>query len=369
MRSDKARRQRRRSALLVGVATLAVMVPSPVTRAQAATTCQPLTTTGPLPVVTAADAGRVVMAALPGPTLDTATARLIRQRRLGGVLLFGRSVRTRAQLGALDAAIHRAAGAGRIVIATDQEGGTVRRVAFAGPRPSARSQAPLGTTRLRSLWASAGRQLRAVGIDLDLAPVADLGLPGSFEGTRTFAATPGVVGPLVAAATRGLRDGRVGATAKHFPGLGGTRRSTDDAVVRGRPVTDAALRPFRAAVAAGVPVVMVDLAVHPGLGSRPAALAAPAYALLRRELHFRGVAMTDALDAVAARKVGSEAQTAVAALCAGADMVIAPGPPATATSVIDAIAAAVRSGRLPHARFAEAVARVDRLARHPAAAP
>ncbi|HVU73509.1 MAG TPA: glycoside hydrolase family 3 N-terminal domain-containing protein [Mycobacteriales bacterium] len=366
--------QRRRWVLLFVVASAAasvvVSVPVPTGTAGAATSgCQPRTSTGPLPAVTAADAGRLVMASLPGPTLDPATEQLLHDRHLGGVLLFGRSIRTAAQLTALDKAIHAAAGARRTVISTDQEGGTVRRIPFADPAPSARAQASMSDTKARALWVKAGKQLHALGIDLDLAPVVDLALPGSFEGTRAASANPDLAGRVGTDAVEGLLAGGTGSTAKHFPGLGGTKHSTDDQVVHAKAPTPASLKPFRSAVRAGTPVVMVDLAIHQGLGTRPAAFAPKTYALLRGSLGFDGVAMTDALDAAAARSVGPEAQTALAAICAGADMVIAPGSPAVAKAVIDAIAAAVKSGRLPHARFAEAVRRVDTLARRPAHKP
>jgi beta-N-acetylhexosaminidase len=228
--------------------------------------------------------------------------------------------------------------------------------------PSQASLGRSGPAAVRQQFTLAGRQMRAAGIDVDLAPVADLGVPGGFEGSRTFPGPSGTVAGLVQAAVSGLRAGGVAATAKHFPGLAGVRTNTDDGSATGRPVGGADLVPFRAAVAAKVPLVMVDLAHHQGLGPRPAALSAASYHILRDKVGFRGIAITDSLSARAARAVGPETVTAVQAVCAGADLVIAQGGPAQAAAVVDALQAAERSGALPRSRVASALARVSALA-------
>jgi beta-N-acetylhexosaminidase len=321
-----------------------------------------------LPSVDPRRAGQLVVGTLPGPALDPATRRLLRAHELAGLLLFARNVRSAGQVGALDRAVHAASGH-RALVAVDQEGGQVRRLPFAAPAASAAAQARLGPRGVREMWRRAAGQLRSLGVDVDFAPVADLAIPGGFEGSRTFGPVPGQVGALVAATVAGLRGGGVGSSAKHFPGLGGARVNTDRGTARGLPVSARGLMPFAAAVRAGVPMIMVDLAVHPGLGPRPAALGPAAYHLLRDRLGFRGVAITDALDAGAARAMGDEATTAVRAICAGADLVLAPGGPVITRRVAAAIAAAVRDGRIPAARFAEAQARVNALLARPEGPP
>lgn len=314
---------------------------------------------------TPADAGLLVLASLPGPTLDSATRDLITRRSLGGVVLFGSNIRGRDQLRALDDQLHRAAGRRGFLVTTDQEGGLVRRVPAAGPPVSAEAAGRRGPAYVKQVMTAAGRDLAALGIDLDLAPVADLGGPG-FIGSRSYGPAPA---DEVAAAVTGLRRGGVGAAAKHFPGLGGVAQNTDLGRAVGPRVRGPALVPFRAAARAGVSMIMVDLAIHPGLGPVPAAFSRETYRLLRGpKVGFTGVAVTDALDARAATTLGPIEDNAVRAVAAGADMVIAPGGPAVAARTVDALQRAVRSGRIPAARYAEAVRRVKALLARPAGA-
>lgn len=311
-------------------------------------------------------AGQLVLATVPGAALDDGTRRLIRAQHLGGVVLFGVNVRGGSQLRALTRDLHAAAGPRGLLITTDQEGGSVRRVPAAGPVLSARAAGALGPGYVRAARAAAGRDLRALGVDVDLAPVADLDR-GGFLGSRAYGRAPSAD---VAAAVVGLRAGGVGATVKHFPGLGGVARSTDDAPARGPRVGGPALAPFAAGVRAGAAMVMVDLAVHPGLGPLPAALSEPAYRLLRGpSVGVRGVAVTDAIDAGAARAVGTEEQVAVRAVRAGADMVIVPGGPAAGARAMAALQAAVRGGAIPASRYAEALGRVRALLAAPSRPP
>ena len=298
-----------------------------------------------------------------GTTVSTSDRRFIRSARLGGVVLFSANVASRGQLRAFDASIRRAAGARRIMVAVDQEGGIVRRLSFAAPVESARDAGRRGPRYVRSLMRRAGRDLATVGITADFAPVADIDLPGSFIGSRSYGTTSGAVARSVVAAVRGLADRGVAATAKHFPGLGGAAQNTDfTGSVRGRRPSRASLAPFRAAARAGAAMVMVGHAIHPGVSRGPASLARATYRLLRGpRVGFGGVAITDALSAAAITRYVSQPRAAVAAIRAGADMVIALGSRAEVRSVVGAIAAAVRSGRIPYGRYISAQRRVARL--------
>lgn len=341
--------------------------PAPPPGLQAAALVQRLT---PARVATAtipdlSDVGLLVLGTLPGTSLDRATRDLVVRRHLGGVVLFGFNISSGPQVRGLDAALHRAAGRRGLLVTTDQEGGTVRRVPGARPPVSAAEAGRRGPAYVQAVMTSAGRDLHALGVDVDLAPVADGG--GGFLGTRSYGTAPA---SSVVAAVRGLRAGGEGATAKHFPGLGGAPVSTDEAPVRGPVVRGPALAVFHEAARAGVALIMLDLAVHPGLGRLPSALSAPVYALLRGpKVGFRGVAVTDALDARAATAVGSIPANAVRAVAAGADLVLAPGGPGVAARTIDALQAAVRHGQISPARLAQALARVRALLAQPAAAP
>ncbi len=214
-------------------------------------------------------------------------------------------------------------------MATDQEGGTIRSVRFAPPESS---QAALGSPAAASAAASAAaRGLRGLGLNVNLAPVADVATGGSVLGGRAYPGDPAAVGRLVEAAIRAHSRGRVAATVKHFPGLGRAGENTDDA-----PVTiDASraelervdLQPFRAASRAEVPLVMTSHALYPAYDrGRIASQSTVAIGrVLRRQLGFRGVVVTDSMEAeavIARSKVGVAAERAVEA---GADLILMTG--------------------------------------------
>ena len=196
---------------------------------------------------------------------------------------------------------------GALVVA-DQEGGRVKTFPQLPPRSSAR--AVRSKADAFDSGVATGRRLRQIDVDVALGPVLDL--PDGPLGSRQFRS------PLFGVAfARGLATGGAGACAKHFPGLGSLAFSTDDRpYVLGR-VREADLAPYRAAVEAGVPCVMVGHGVYPTLGPRRAALEPAAYRLLR-DLGFEGVAITDSLDVVR----GHAQEWAVAAARAGADLLL-----------------------------------------------
>jgi len=226
------------------------------------------------------------------------------------------------------------------LVFVDQEGGKVKTFPRLPPRSSAR--AVRSKAKAFESGAATGRALGRAGVDVDLAPVLDL--PDGPLGSRQFRSPPFGV-----AFARGLAAGGAGSCVKHFPGLGSLRFSTDEhPYVVGR-VRDADLAPYRAAVEAGVPCVMVGHGVYPTLGPRRAALEPAAYRLLR-DLGFEGVAITDSLDVVR----GHAQDWAVAAARAGADLLLF-------TSGRDA-ARAIRV-LLPLARSGELDAHVTRVLR------
>jgi beta-N-acetylhexosaminidase len=196
---------------------------------------------------------------------------------------------------------------GALVVA-DQEGGRVKTFPELPPRSSAR--AVRSKAQAFDSGVATGRALRRIGVDVALGPVLDL--PDGPLGARQFRS------PLFGVAfARGLAAGGAGACVKHFPGLGSLAFSTDDRpYVVGR-LREADLTPYRAAIEAEVPCVMVGHGVYPTLGPRRAALEPAAYALLRR-LGFDGVAITDSLDVVR----GHARDWALAAVRAGADLLL-----------------------------------------------
>jgi beta-N-acetylhexosaminidase len=218
------------------------------------------------------------------------------------------------------------------LVYADQEGGTVKTFPSIAPWTSA------AATRSRQAAFTAGvetaRGLHAVGVDVDLAPVLDL--PDGPLGSRQFRS------PLFGVAfARGLAAGGTAACVKHFPGLGPLPISTDERLyVHGR-LRDADLAPYRAAVEAGVPCVMVGHGIYANVGRRRAALEPAAYRLLRG-LGFHGVAITDSLGVL-----GSEMAPlwAVEAVRAGADLVLYPKA-ADAARAIHALVPLARRGEL-----------------------
>ncbi|MDQ3719824.1 MAG: beta-N-acetylglucosaminidase, partial [Actinomycetota bacterium] len=172
------------------------------------------------------------------------------------------------------------------------------------------------------------RGLRALGVNVTLAPVADAPVPGSVVAGRAFAGEPA---RSVGEAVRGYAGTRVGSTAKHFPGLGAATQNTDDAAVTiDRSTAELARRdlpPFRSAIAAGTPLVMASHALYPALDGRRIASQSPSVlgALLRRRLRFRGVVITDSIEAEAV--IGRQAVEAAAerSVSAGCDLILMTG--------------------------------------------
>ena len=313
---------------------------------------------------------------------DPAAIAVALRAHVGGLLLLGALPGAQPLTAAL--APTRPGGATAPMVMADEEGGGVQRlvpavVSIPWPQEMART---MTTDQVRSLAARVGQQMRRLGVGVDLAPVADLDSGPQLsssdpDGPRSFSADPAVASRYVAAFARGLQDGGVLAVVKHFPGLGGATGNTD----YGPAVTPAwsgpdgpAVVAFRAAVSAGARAVMVANATVPGLTTGPATLSpAVMTGLLRRELGFRGLIVTDSLSAGAITAAGygvpGAAETAVAA---GADMVLfgstltpadeaalAPGPLQASISAIEAaLTGAVASGRLPVSRLDAAVADV-----------
>ncbi len=254
-----------------------------------------------------------------------------------------------------------------LLVASDLEGGTTIRFTIGGtPFPTQMGIAAGGQTmdafEMGRITALEGR---AVGIHMAFAPVADINSnpDNPIINTRSFGADPAMVSEYVAAAVRGMRAGGILSTAKHFPGHGDTSVDSHLAlpVIRaGWPRFDSLeLVPFRAAIRAGVDAVMSAHIALPGLdpeARRPGTLAPPILTgLLRDSLAFQGLVVTDALNMGAiVREYGPE-EASIRAFLAGSDLVLMPTDAARA---IDAMVAAVESGRIPRDRLTASVRRV-----------
>jgi beta-N-acetylhexosaminidase len=312
----------------------------------------------------------ILIPPFPGTTAPSWLLKAL-ERGLAGVTIFGANVV--GDTSALTAAL-RAAAPVEPVIAIDEEGGDVTRVAYASGSPYP-GNAALGAVDdvalTRSVHAAIGADLFRLGINTNLAPDADVfDLDGSaVVGTRSFGADPSLVARHVAAAVSGLQSAGVAACAKHFPGHGSTGDDSHLSVatisgtlaeIRARD-----LPPFTAAIAAGSLAVMPGHLRVPELtGSLPASLSPAAVTgLLRGELGFTGVVICDALEMKAASAVLGIPEAAVLAVIAGVDLLCLGRDTDEAMyyAVRAALADAVASGRLASARLEEAAARVAAL--------
>lgn len=283
-------------------------------------------------------AGQVVMVGVP-VTDPRSAVDVVRRSRLGGVFLAGRSTGSadalRGALRAVQEAALRDVGVA-VHIAVDQEGGkvqTLRGPGF-GEIPSAVEQGGWDTATLRRRTGDWARGLAGAGVTLDLAPVADTVAAGTARDNppigafdRQFGATADAVGADVQTVITAMQDSGLLATAKHFPGLGRVRHNTDTSAGAVDGTADAGdpnLAPFRTAVAAGTAAVMMSLARYPRLDPRePAVFSRPIVTdLLRGQLGFGGMVVSDDLGAAVAVQSVPVGERAVRFVAAGGDLVL-----------------------------------------------
>jgi beta-N-acetylhexosaminidase len=289
--------------------------------------------------------------------------RRLRPRETAGVILFGKNVASRSAFRRLCGAVQRAARS-RALVMTDQEGGPVRSLRFAAPaaaQPDQGSAAQVGTAATLG-----ARQLRAVGVNVALAPVADLPA-GATMRPRAFTGSSGAVARRVAASVRGWQRGRVAATAKHFPGIGTASGNTDRrpvAIRLSRSGLERHLDPFRAAIAGGVALVMASNALYPAYDGRRIASQSRALltGVLRRRLGYDGVVITDSIEAQSVIRRSSVAVAAERSIASGADLVLATGS-ASWKLIFPRLLRRARRSPAFRRRVEESAARVLRLKR------
>jgi beta-N-acetylhexosaminidase len=318
-------------------------------------------------------AGQRVMVRMEG----SATPDLLEQARageIGGVILFPPSDITGERLADEIKRVQAAAANGglpRLLVAIDQEGGIVERLPALPPQLSPFTIAQNDDREAASLEGEAtGFQLRDLGIDVNLAPVLDV--PASdqqFMAPRAFGSDPDQVARLGLAFASGMRREAVAATAKHFPGLGSAVENTDFApttVGASRRELRSDIEPFRAAIAAGIDLIMLSSAAYPALGARGPAVLDPAIAtdLLRDDLGFTGVSLSDDLLAPAIGTEHSARQAGVLAAAAGVDLLLfaARDAPGIAGELVAATGAARLDEASVRASCGRVVALKERLA-------
>lgn len=313
--------------------------------------------------------GRLLFVGIPGPTFDDHTRSTLEALYVGGVVLFRRNVETPAQLAQLIAALH--ALPSRPLVAIDHEGGRVNRLGE--PFTQFPAAAAVGRRRDAELAYRVGRamaaELRSIGIDVNFAPVLDVNSnpANPVIGDRAFSSEADVVGELGIAQMRGLLDGGVVPCGKHFPGHGDTVKDSHlELPVVDRPRVElerTELVPFRAAIAAGVPMLMTAHVLYPSLDpEHPATVSRRILTgLLREEMRFQGVVVSDDLQMRAISEGWDIGGVALATLEAGVDALLVCQDLSQAVAARAAIERGVDSGTLAARTVAAAAVRVGRL--------
>jgi len=349
-----------------GTGTAAMAAPTPTTAPPAAgTTGQPPACTLP-PLRT--QLAQLVVVGFPGTRPDAENLRLVRQG-VGGLILFKRNVVSGPQVRALVKGLQARASI-PLEIAVDQEPGTrvARLAGIVPPTPSARALGRMPPERIERYAQRLGRAMAGLGVTADFAPVLDVtAASGSVIGDRSFGSDPATAARAGVAFLRGLRAGGVTAVGKHFPGHG---ESTTDSHLRLPVVRSSmadlrarALPPFREAIRAGLPGVMLGHLLVTELDPRRPASLSPVVTgrLLRQELGFRGLVVTDALEMGAVVRSRSLPEAAELAVAAGSDQVLVGADHRAVTAVIDRLERAVAAGRLSRPRVRQAFLQVERF--------
>ncbi len=320
--------------------------------------------------------GQLFMVGFDATEVDAHIARMIQQYHVGGVILFRRNVESPQQvarlcrdLQELNAKVSEIP----LLIAIDQEGGMVMRVEQGVTAiPSAMAFQEAGSERdCEQLMRVSGEEMRAIGINMILAPVLDVNNNplNPVIGVRAFGEDAETVIQFGMAALHGLQNSGVVATAKHFPGHGDTLTDSHFTMpVVGHDMArlnSVELRPFKAAIAEGVPAIMTAHVVFPAIEHAPDLPATLSQrvltGLLRNELGFKGVIVTDCLEMAAISDGVGVAQGAVATLQAGSDLVLISHLEDRQASAVERVVSAVASGEISAQRMEQALQRILEL--------
>jgi beta-N-acetylhexosaminidase len=321
-----------------------------------------------------ADVGADMVVSWSGQGLPASVRSLLVAGQVGGVLLFSSNFSGPAGLRSLSNQLTQLASDAcldhPILVMLDEEGGEVNRVLAPFAPPSQLVAGRGGPDAVTSIERESGAGLRALGVGLNLAPVADVRTNPQDDviGDRSFGSSPEVVAPLVAAAVEGLHEGGIGATLKHFPGLGGAAGDPHLAIPTDNE-TEARweavqLPSFEAGISAGADAVMTTAVYVPGLGggSAPAMFSPSVVGRLRTQLQFSGVIMSDSVSLGGVGALYPMPEAAVLALAAGNDLVLlGNGDPGYEAKALAAVRAAVLSGRLDARALHGSAVRVNAL--------
>jgi beta-N-acetylhexosaminidase len=326
-----------------------------------------------MPLATRRDIGQFLIGSMPGTTIPVELRSLAREFDLGGVILFGRNIETPEQVAELSAECEALGRAMPAWVSVDQEGGRVARLKepfTKWPPMATLGRAGKQSEALAERFAKAlAEELLAVGITLDYAPVLDIHTNPSNPviGDRALAERAEDVARLGRVIIRGLQDAGLAACGKHFPGHGDT--STDShfelPLVEHPPERLRAIEfePFRAAIAERVAFIMTAHVLVPSLDENNPATLSPhvVQTMLREELKFDGVILSDDLEMKAVSARDAVPETAVDAVAAGCDAVlVCQGNVDLQARTLEALVRAVESGAIPAKRHDDAAMRLKR---------
>ncbi|WP_446676498.1 beta-N-acetylhexosaminidase [Paenibacillus taichungensis] len=317
--------------------------------------------------------GQMFMCGFHGQHADEQINQLIRDYHVGGVIYFRRNVESVDQLKRLSAdlqAIAAEAGDLPLMISVDQEGGMVARIDKEGVTQVPGNMA-LGATGNPDYTLECaqilGHELKNIGIDMNLAPVLDVNnnVLNPVIGVRSYGENAESVAAHGAAAIKGYQSRGVAATAKHFPGHGDTAVDSHLGMVtvpheRNR-LDQVELLPFRCAIEAGVDAIMTAHVIFPAIEPEPipATLSRKVLTgLLREEMGFDGIIITDCLEMHAISKPYGVAEAAIRAVEAGADLILVSHTLQDQVSAVEAVVDAVRTGRVDEATINQALERI-----------
>ena len=312
--------------------------------------------------------GQQLMVKFDGTSPDPGLLQRIRHGQVGGVILYGSNIVSPGQVAQLDAELQHAARSGGnppLLISTDQEGGQVKRFPWAAPTVPPPDMGAQGSSVAYQQGQATGTALRAAGVNINLAPVADVAHSSSsfiWKQGRSFGMTASTVTPAVASFAQGMEAAGVAPTAKHFPGVGGALTDTDFALEK-IDLSAADLAPYHRLIAENIPLIMVGTAVYDNFDpSAPAALSHEIVTgLLRTHLGFQGVTISDDLERPTDQATPGAA--AVVADRAGIDIILVSSTASAGVSTYQALLAAAQSGQISRHTTEAAYARIMQLKR------
>jgi beta-N-acetylhexosaminidase len=345
--------------------------PSPSAGPTPTPTLEPTPTIEPTAPPTAAQLiGQKLVVAMSGTTPTADLLGRIKRGEIGGVILFGKNISTAAQVTALTTKLRAAAAEGGqppLLISTDQEGGSVKRISWAPPTLSPPQMGRKDDTALTfDQGAATGTALLGLGINLNLAPVADVPVSTSsfmYLQGRTWSFSASVTARQSDAFASGLESAGVLPSMKHFPGIGYAILNTDSypvTIKASKAALDPGLLPYRTAILNGIPLIMLSNATYSAWDTKNAAgwSSAICQTLLRDELGFTGATITDSLSGTAASRGVSATSLAIKAALAGTDLILITGSEASTKATYQALLSRATDGSIPRDVLEASYARI-----------